>query len=117
MTAPAIDTYEITATHPALSGPLVVELIATSEKAAISRARGTAVHTYHDVRLLHAEYQVTGKKAGVWPDGHGTTVAVTPQRSCRVCGCTDDDCSQCIERTGEPCSWADDDLCSACVTP
>ena len=35
-------------------------------------------------------------------------------RRCRVCGCTDDDCSQCIEKTGEPCSWVEDDLCSAC---
>lgn len=34
---------------------------------------------------------------------------------CRVCGCTDDDCSGCIERTGRPCSWVERDLCSACV--
>ncbi len=33
---------------------------------------------------------------------------------CRVCGCTEDDCHQCIEKTGEPCYWIDDDLCSAC---
>ena len=35
---------------------------------------------------------------------------------CKVCGCTDDDCSQCIAKTGEPCSWVEDDLCSACKT-
>lgn len=35
---------------------------------------------------------------------------------CRNCGCTDMDCSQCIERTGEPCHWVEDDLCSACVS-
>ena len=34
---------------------------------------------------------------------------------CRVCGCTDDDCRQCIEKTGQPCSWAEPDLCSACA--
>jgi hypothetical protein len=34
---------------------------------------------------------------------------------CRVCGCTEDDCSQCVERTGEPCSWVAVDLCSACA--
>ena len=34
---------------------------------------------------------------------------------CRVCGCTDDDCSGCIERTGEACHWVEPDLCSACV--
>ena len=34
---------------------------------------------------------------------------------CRVCGCTDDDCYDCFERTGEPCHWVERDLCSACV--
>jgi hypothetical protein len=33
---------------------------------------------------------------------------------CRVCGCTDDDCSQCVAKTGEPCHWVESDLCSAC---
>jgi Domain of unknown function (DUF4326) len=36
-------------------------------------------------------------------------------RSCRVCGCTDLNCIQCIQRTGVPCSWAEIDLCTACV--
>jgi len=36
-------------------------------------------------------------------------------RACRVCGCTDHDCSQCVEKTGEPCHWVEEDLCSACV--
>lgn len=35
-------------------------------------------------------------------------------RRCRVCGCTDLDCSDCIERTGRPCLWVLEDLCSAC---
>jgi hypothetical protein len=34
-------------------------------------------------------------------------------RRCRECGCTDEDCSGCIERTGAPCWWVDVDLCSA----
>lgn len=34
---------------------------------------------------------------------------------CRVCGCTDDNCRQCIEKTGQPCYWVEEDLCSACV--
>lgn len=33
---------------------------------------------------------------------------------CRECGCTDDDCSQCIDATGEPCYWIAPDLCSRC---
>lgn len=38
-------------------------------------------------------------------------------RTCRLCGCTDNDCSQCIERTGERCYWLNDkdNLCSACL--
>lgn len=35
-------------------------------------------------------------------------------RSCRVCGCTDDDCSGCVEATGAPCWWVEPDLCSRC---
>lgn len=34
---------------------------------------------------------------------------------CRVCACSDYDCSQCIQRTGEPCYWVEPDLCSACT--
>lgn len=36
-------------------------------------------------------------------------------RQCRACGCTAADCSGCIARTGQPCSWVEYDLCSACV--
>jgi len=36
-------------------------------------------------------------------------------RHCRVCGCTDDNCMQCILKTGQPCHWVEGDLCSACV--
>lgn len=36
-------------------------------------------------------------------------------RICRVCHCTDLDCSDCIRRTGAPCWWVEEDLCSACV--
>lgn len=38
-----------------------------------------------------------------------------PFQVCRVCGCHDYDCRQCIERTGSPCHWVEQDLCSACV--
>lgn len=37
------------------------------------------------------------------------------QKRCRVCGCTDTNCSQCVEKTGSPCYWIEADLCSACV--
>lgn len=35
--------------------------------------------------------------------------------TCRGCGCDDLDCSDCIERTGAPCWWAEPGLCSACA--
>ena len=36
---------------------------------------------------------------------------------CKLCGCTDLDCSQCVDKTGVPCFWMDEDkdICSACV--
>lgn len=34
--------------------------------------------------------------------------------ACRVCGCTEEDCQRCTDRTGEPCWWTEEDLCSAC---
>lgn len=37
-----------------------------------------------------------------------------PERTCRFCGCTDD--NACVDPfTGEPCSWAEYDLCTSCV--
>ena len=37
------------------------------------------------------------------------------QRKCRVCGCIDSDCRQCIEVQGFPCHWVGPDLCSRCA--
>ncbi len=36
------------------------------------------------------------------------------EQACRVCGCSQDDCSGCIEKNGEPCHWIEEDLCSGC---
>lgn len=44
----------------------------------------------------------------------GDDQAIMP-RSCRVCGCTEEDCTLCIIATSRPCYWAELDLCSACV--
>ena len=35
---------------------------------------------------------------------------------CRVCGCTDFNCSQCIDATGKRCHWVEPDLCSRCAS-
>ena len=40
--------------------------------------------------------------------------AIFEETTCRVCGCTDEDCRECYRRTGQPCRWVEDDLCSAC---
>jgi hypothetical protein len=34
---------------------------------------------------------------------------------CQKCGCMDHDCRACIEKTGRPCSWVSETLCSACL--
>lgn len=36
-------------------------------------------------------------------------------QTCKICGCTDYDCRQCIEKTGNPCYWFEKDVCSACA--
>ena len=46
--------------------------------------------------------------------GRPVLVAENP-RTCRECGCTDNDCRGCIARTGQACYWVGDDLCSACL--
>ncbi len=37
--------------------------------------------------------------------------------TCAICGCTEEDCHQCIERTGQPCTWVNSQrtVCSACA--
>jgi len=45
------------------------------------------------------------------------TLRAEAVRFCRVCGCTDNDCRGCVERTGRPCYWVRPDLCSACTEP
>ncbi len=66
------------------------------------------------VATLGLEYVDRKVRTG---DGRMFRVIVEEIQACRVCGCTDDDCHQCIMRTGEPCSWVEPDLCSACVSP
>lgn len=36
-------------------------------------------------------------------------------QQCIICGCTDDDCRQCVEAQGYPCQWIDENLCSRCA--
>lgn len=67
-----------------------------------SRKKKIGVSFYRDQRLLLG--------------GGGARISYVLAR-CRLCGCTEMDCLQCIERTGSPCAWADADktVCTACV--
>lgn len=48
-------------------------------------------------------------QTAVAPDGVAADV-----RQCRVCGCTEDDCSRCVAAQGHACHWVADNLCSRC---
>lgn len=37
------------------------------------------------------------------------------KRTCRVCGCTDNNSSECVKLSGCPCHWVEKDLCSVCA--
>jgi hypothetical protein len=86
----------------------------SSAMEAMRRAAAKAVNASgrlaEDVRALPEQITLHGK------DGAFTArYSLGKVRSCCVCGCTEDDCRQCIAKTGEPCSWVEEDLCSACV--
>ena len=57
------------------------------------------------------------KKQSVGVDqakGSDKTVTTKIEQTCIGCGCTENDCHQCIEKTGNPCSWVAPNKCSAC---
>lgn len=41
------------------------------------------------------------------------TLIIDPNAVCRVCGCSA--FAACIDGFGQPCSWVESDLCSACM--
>jgi hypothetical protein len=55
------------------------------------------------------------EKTEVVDQGEGPVFDPPKLRTCRVCGCTDGNCDQCVAKTGKPCHWVEADLCSACV--
>lgn len=59
-----IQIYTVEFSHPDYSHPGEMELIGTSEQAAISRVRGSAFHLFKDARWLddQATYTVTEVK-------------------------------------------------------
>lgn len=69
----------------------------------------------HDPHAMSAIRAYAAACRGDYPLLAADLVQKCGGRTCRVCGCTDDNCKGCIERTGEPCQWVEEDLCSACV--
>jgi hypothetical protein len=70
------------------------------------------------VAYVHDDAIVKGKLIGKVKHAieiKGDEVIYHEIQKCRICGCTEDDCSVCIKRTGSPCYWVEPDLCSACT--
>ena len=84
-------------------------------KAAVG-SDGASVHTSAkpETKAAAGKTKGTPGKTKKAKGGAKAAAGETAVRTCRACGCTDNDCSGCIERTGEPCHWVEIDLCSAC---
>jgi hypothetical protein len=74
----------------------------------LGKAVWLEMQTRPDLAAAVAEW-IEAKKSA-----KGITSAQVQVRACRVCGCTDNDCSGCVVRTGMACWWIEADLCSAC---
>ncbi len=87
--------------------------------------RATCLHSLKDKHNLYicpneisSDVRTDDSKAeSTTNEGVGSEVKEvdTSKWVCRVCGCTDENCSECIEATGEPCKWVEPNLCSRCV--
>ena len=75
------------------------------------------VLTYADEMIVVGVRHADEEEISV-EDATGETAA--SMATCRVCGCTQDNCSQCIAATDEPCHWVEvpegeAPLCSRCA--
>ena len=75
---------------------------------------------YPGTRIENVNLRHTYRMALFFDEDHFNIVEafrgrLTANFKCKTCGCTDEDCRQCIEKTGEACHWVTEDLCSACV--
>lgn len=68
--------------------------------------RALAIASFCPGGIRFMDLHFRAQRPGHWPD----------LRRCRVCGCSDNDYSGCVQQTGQPCWWAETDLCSACQT-
>ena len=83
-------------------------------------------------RKAAAKHVASCVALGLWPvairperitlkktyEGFTAVVPAPVSGQCFGCGCIDRDCRGCIERTGEPCHWVNDEhtVCSACLS-
>ncbi|MEO6610714.1 MAG: hypothetical protein ABIT05_01235 [Chitinophagaceae bacterium] len=84
----------------------------------IEDAAGGVAHVKYFDRALPEALNKCIERAKDWINEQVKDSATQPavkERTCRVCGCTQDNCQQCIDKTGGPCHWVEEDLCSACV--
>jgi hypothetical protein len=82
----------------------------------LRQAKTAAQHDYEQALQALSQAQKAVAKARKRRDKTRLAwLVAADQRRCRVCGCTNDDCRQCIEKTGRPCYWVEDDLCSVCA--
>ncbi len=82
-----------------------------------AKRREAAVRKLGRFRRGDVEYDKVAQviMAAVLDELADAVEALRTPGTCRVCGCTDGDCSLCVARTGVPCHWVEPDLCSACV--
>lgn len=52
---------------------------------------------------------------GAFATAAGRRVAASMPKACVECGCTEDDCSTCVEKSGAPCSWFNEFICTTCA--
>jgi hypothetical protein len=68
--------------------------------------------------IIAARQELMPRRGTEWPPVEPLLEAIFGQSIspiCRVCGCTDLDCSQCVARSGLSCYWVEPRLCSACA--
>lgn len=107
----------VAALVPTLDGPQLVGLLAEM----IAARRGVGYYQDKGDQGFWAHFKVNQKAAEkevrAELAGGKKAKAKKPAAAgtCRVCGCTEDDCRQCVEKTGRTCYWVEPGLCSACV--
>lgn len=83
------------------------------QMAEVEAARVQAAGEFSDVLRKLGEKVIVGLADALEEYARTGTV----RGICQVCGCTELDCRQCVEKTGKPCHWVDatQTLCSACA--